>query len=139
MKQARAIEHLDLAGWRVHRMLLPCGAKYHAIVTGARARDDIGYIAVWLSGHIVGRNLTTGEDLQPRKPWSISTDLAPLSVGRLEFEAVEDTEWLCFDAKINNGVRPVVTLSINGAEPPAGCIVYPLADGVCLHIKSRFA
>lgn len=139
MKRAQAIETLEIAGWKVQRMLLPKGSKYYAIVTGNRTRADIGYVALWLKGCIVGRNLTTGAELEKRQPWTLSSDLSPLSVGRLEFEATEDTEWYCFDGKLNNGATPEMALLRGGEAVIPGMQAFPLADGVYLLIKPRSA
>lgn len=135
MKQAELVEYLEIGGWRVARMRLPKGASYHALVTGARTRADVGYVAVWIKGRIEGINLSTAEALVPREPWMVSSDLPEMSVGRLSFKAAEDSEWLCFDAKLNAGRVPELCI-VEGVAPAqpldrlSGHIEHPLAPGV---------
>lgn len=137
MKQAKHIAFVDVGGWRAAHIALPKGASYRTLFTGNRTRDDIGYAAVWIKGRIEGVNLTTGEALTVRQPWLLSSDLPPLTVGRGEFTAIEDAEWLCFDAKLNNGARPVLRVVLGGEAPPAGHVAYELAPGVALHVKEK--
>ena len=136
MKQAKPLGIVEIAGWRAMHMSLPTGAAYYSIVTGSRSRKDIGYAAVWIRGRVEGRNLTTGLPLATRTPWLVSTDLPPLSVGRLEFAALEDSEWLCFDAKLNGGLVPELAIVANSSPPP-DAELHPLAEGVSLAIKRR--
>lgn len=113
MRQAQIIKRLEIGGWNVVQMKLPKGNEYHAIVFGKKSREDLGYSAVWIKGLIEGRNLRTGESLSPRRPWVLSSDLPEMSIGRLEFKAIEDTEWLCFDAKLNRGFVPQLSVVEN--------------------------
>jgi hypothetical protein len=139
MKQARLVEHLDIGGWKVAHMALPMGASYHAIVTGNRTRAEVGYVSAWIAGCIVGRNLTTGETLAERAVGVLSSDLPPMSVGRLEFTATEDTEWLCFDGKLNDGWVPELRVVEDTASaiPPAQHIEHQLAPGFTLVVPIR--
>lgn len=135
MRNARRVGTVNVAGWIAARMLLPAREKYHSIVTGSRSREDIGYVAVWIKGLVHGRNISTGEQLATRRPWLVSTDLPPLSVGRLEFTAHEDSEWLCFDAKLNEGRVPDLAVVMGDSSVPAGRVSHQLAPGVFLAVK----
>jgi hypothetical protein len=139
MRHAQYIERLEIGGWQVARVALPKGASYHTMFTGGRTREDIGYVCVWIKGRIEGVNLTTGEALPVRQPWLVSSDLPDLSVGRGKFTAVEDAEWLCFDAKINDGARAELRVMTGAEAPPAGYVTYTLAPGVQLVVKQRAA
>lgn len=140
MKQAIRLGTVTVGGWAAAHLHLPAGAKYFTISTGNRTREEIGYHTVWTKGRIEGLNLTTGERLQPRKPWTLSSELPPLSIGRVELTAVEDSEWLCFDGKINGGKTPnmKVVLGQPGAiTVPAGHVLHELEPGVHLLIEER--
>ncbi len=137
MRQARNLGILEIAGWRVAHMALPQGASYHTLFTGSRSREDIGYVCVWIKGRIEGVNLTTGEALTVRQPWLVSSDLPPLTTGRGKLTATEDTEWLCFDAKLNAGARAELRVLTSAGALPVGYVDYELAPGVALRVREK--
>lgn len=139
MKQAQNRGIREIAGWRVAHMALPQGASYHTLFSGSRTREDIGYVCVWIKGRIEGVNLTTGEALTVRQPWLVSSDLPPLTTGRGKLTATENTEWLCFDAKLNAGARAELRVVTGTEALPAGYFDYELAPGVALRVKERAA
>lgn len=140
MRQATHLGVLTIGGWNAAHKLLPAGAKYFTLSTGHRTREDIGYLTLWIKGHIEGLNLSTGEKLHPRKPWTLSSELPPLSIGRVQLTALVDSEWLCFDGKINDGKTP--NMKVVQGEPgaitvPSGHVLHELAPGVQLVIQER--
>lgn len=93
-------------GWTITRVSMPTGERYNLIATQTANHSELPITAFYTRGRVAVRNLTTGDAVSARTPGVLTQQLGVMNAGTHEFLAELDSEWWCFDKRLNAGQLP---------------------------------
>lgn len=99
----------DAHGWTTTRVTMPRGEAYSLVLGQDALHSELSITAFYTKGRVLGRNTNTGAMVLPRTPGVLTQSLGAITAGTYEFRAEEDSEWWCFDKKLNQGQLPLLT------------------------------
>lgn len=95
-------------GWVAYHIKLAAGKTYRVFSDEEIPRSEFGNIVFWTKGALSLFHIDTTTQLRDRRAGDLSTEFDNPVKGTVEFTALQDSEWWCFQHNINKYLVPNV-------------------------------